>query len=144
MNPFKGLGALIGSFWRFAKGTGYVPNRGVRVLYIFLTLIFMTVALVLLGLGVELDEADRWLDRHGGAISLIADWLWRGACGVVLLFCVIIVVISLIDWGKRIYGGGTELGLPPDEPPPPRASGCAFLVALVIGYFAWTGMTMTE
>ena len=97
-----------------------------------------------MGLGVDLDEVDRWLEQHGGTISVIADWLWRGACGVALFFCALIVVASLIDWGKRLYGSGTELGLPPDEPPMPRASGCLFLVALVIGYFAWFGMTMTE
>ncbi len=144
MNPFKGFGALLGSFWRFANFARYGPGRGVRILYIFLLLIFLTIALVLVGLGADLDEADRWLEQHGGVISLAGDWLWRIVCGLVLLCCAAITVVSLIDWARRLYGSGVELGLAQDAPPAPRASGCLFLAALVIGYFAWIGMTMPE
>jgi hypothetical protein len=74
--------------------------------------------------GFSLDDVDRWFDAHGSWFGAIGDILFRLACGLVLLICVLGVASPFIDRKN------------PERP----GLGCVFL-ALLVGYFAWIGMT---
>jgi hypothetical protein len=93
------------------------------------TLFLIGVLLTLLGtiFGFSLDDVDRWLDNHSSWLTAIGDVLFRIACGFVLLICVLGVLAPVIDRKN------------PERP----GWGCAFL-GLLVGYFAWTGMTMSS
>lgn len=90
-------------------------------------LFLVGVILSLLGavFGFTLDDVDRWLEGHSSWIAAAGDILFRIACGIVLLICVLGVASPFLDRKD------------PDRP----GLGCVFL-ALLVGYFAWTGMTM--
>ena len=106
------------SFLRFAAGYGRLP-----ALFIFLFLILFPVGLLLVLLGFDLGDVDRWLDAHGGLFDALGSLLFQIACGIGLLICLVALGGFLFDRGN------------PERP----GFGCAIL-ALVVGYFLWFGM----
>lgn len=130
MWPFSWIGRLIAGLWGFSRrswidvGLGLRPRSGASALVLFLFLVFFLVGLVLVLLGIELEDADRWLEAQGGWLVAAGTLLFRGLSGLLLLICAFAVV-------GGIFGRNQ-----PDRPGP----GC-IIGALIVGYFAWFGVT---
>ena len=130
MAPFRWIAWLIGALWRFSRrswidtGIGLRPRSGASALYLFLFLIFFLAGLVLLLLGFNLGSLDAWIDAHAGRIDSVASFLFRMACGLVILFCLFTIGAAIFDRKS------------PERP----GVGCA-LVAILVAYFAWFGVT---
>lgn len=129
MQPFKAIGGFVAFLWDISRRSwisireGLRPRSGASALFLFLFLLFFVVGFILVFLGVDLDAVDRWIYARGGWFSAIGDLLFRLASGAVLLLCVIFVGAALYDLTK----GKVRIG--------------TILVALVIGYFAWFGVS---
>ena len=135
MNPFGWIGAT----WRLARPRQLVQGRYAAQLYIFLLLLFGIVAVVLLLMGFDLESVDRWLDGHGGAIRVLADWLWRIFMGLVFLLAIGTAFSMAQDWYRR-RNNAKLVGQHHEDVEAP--SGCLFLAALGVAVFAWLGMAM--
>lgn len=135
----------LGVLWRIARGSrvdvglGLRPGSGASALYLFLFLVFLLAGLVLVLLGVDLDDADRWLDRQAGWLDLLGGLALRTVFGLVLLACAGVLVDGI--WSRLAAGrtqgatarrhlrrGGTE-----------RTGWGGMIVAVVLGYFAAIG-----
>jgi hypothetical protein len=108
----------IGGLWRFMLRFGAVAP------WLFLSFLLFLIGLVLVLLGFDLNDVDRWIEARGGLINAIATFLFRAGCGLVLLICVATIGGALFDRNNS------------DRP----GAGC-FILALVVGYFAWFGVT---
>ena len=130
MGVLNWIGGLIAALWRFSRrswidtGMGLRPGSGASALVLFLFLIFFLVGLVLVLIGFDLADVDRWLEAQGGWIEAIGDLLFRAVCGGILLVCLFLIGGAIFDRGNK------------DRP----GFGCAFLAA-VVAYFAWFGVT---
>jgi hypothetical protein len=129
MGPFRWIAWLIGALWRFSRrswidtGMGLRPRSGASALVLFLFLIFFLIGALLMLLGFDLGDVDRWIDAQGGWLDAIGSFLFRAACGLVILLCVLAVLGAIFDRKN------------PEKP----GIGCVIL-ALIVGYFAWFGM----
>jgi hypothetical protein len=129
MRPLRWIGDLLAYLWRFARGGWLGGDLGLRIgsgsaaLYTFLVLVLFLVGLVLVLLGFDLGDVDRWLDSQGSWVEAVADLLFRAVCAGIVLICLFMI-------GSAVFARRN-----PDRP----GLGCAFL-ALVVGYFAWFGM----
>jgi uncharacterized membrane protein len=127
--PFRWIAWLIGALWRFSRrswidtGIGLRPRSGASALVLFLFLIFFIIGALLMLLGFDLADVDRWIEAQGGWLDAVGTFLFRAACGLVLLLCVLAILGALFDRKN------------PERP----GIGCAVL-ALVVGYFAWFGL----
>jgi hypothetical protein len=130
MAPFRWIAGLTGALWRFSRrswidtGTGLRPRSGASALYLFLFLIFFLIGLVLLLLGFSLGDVDALIDAQAGRIDAVASFLFRVVCGLVILLCLFMIGGAIFDRNN------------PERP----GVGCA-LVAIVVAYFAWFGVT---
>jgi len=130
MAPFRWIARLIAGLWAFSRrswidvGLGLRPRSGASALVLFLFLLFFLVGLVLVLLGINLGSVDRWIDAHAGALDRIASLLFRAVCGLVILLCLLPFYGFLFDR---------------DNPYRPGL-GCLIL-APVVAYFAWFGLT---
>jgi hypothetical protein len=130
MAPFRWIAWLIGALWRFSRrswidtGIGLRPRSGASALILFLFLIFFPIGLVLMALGFDLGDVDRWIDARAGWLDAVFSLLFRVACGLVVLLCLFMIGDAIFDRRN------------PDRP----GIGCA-LLAFVVGYFAWFGVT---
>jgi hypothetical protein len=88
-------------------------------LVLFLFLVFFLIGLVL-GLG----DVDALIDSQAGRIDAAASFLFRAVCGLVILLCLLTIGGAIFDRGN------------PERP----GLGCA-LIAVVVAYFAWFGVT---
>lgn len=129
MAPFRWIAGLTGALWRFSRrswidtGIGLRPRSGASALFLFLFLIFFLVGLVLVLLGFSLGDVDNLIDAQAGRIDAIASFLFRAACGLVVLLCLFTIGGAIFDRNN------------PDRP----GVGCA-LVAVLVAYFAWFGV----
>ena len=122
---------MIGGLWRFSRRSWISiddelrPRSGASALKLFLFIIFFIVGLILVALGFGLGDVDNWLDAQSGWITFVADWAFSALCGLILLFCLAYAGAALFGrkQGERVPMGG-------------------LIAALVIGYFAWIGMTL--
>lgn len=127
--PFRWIAWLVGALWRFSRrswidtGIGLRPRSAASALYLFLFLIFFLIGAVLMLLGFDLGDVDRWLDAQAGWLDWVFSWLFRIVCGLVILLCAFMVYSAIFDRKN------------PEKP----GIGCAF-VALIVAYFAWFGM----
>ena len=118
-------------------------------LYICLFAGFFIIGLLGLAFGL-LDNFDNWLDAKAGAFDAAGSRLLNVLWGGVLALCAYTVLGGL--W-QRFMAPRGEMGdaadfvaetaeadeLDPEAKRPP-GWGCMF-VALIVGYFAWFGMT---
>jgi len=126
-----------------------IGSAGAR-LYLFLFLLLFVIGLVLVLTGFDLDKVDLWLDDRAGLFDVIGSRLFNVLWGAVLALCLFTVVGGL--WQKFVSprsqmddaadfvvepAGEDELV---EEPAKPVGWGC-MIVALIVGYFAWFGMT---
>jgi preprotein translocase subunit SecG len=130
MAPFRWIAWLTGALWRFSRrswidtGIGLRPRSGASALFLFLFLIFFLIGLVLLLLGFSLGDVDALIGAHAGGIDSAASFLFRVVCGLVLLLCLFMIGWAIFDRRN------------PERP----GVGCA-LVAVLVAYFAWFGVT---
>lgn len=130
MAPFRWIAWLIGALWRFSRrswidtGIGLRPRSGASALYLFLFLIFFLIGLILLLFGVNIGSLDAWIDAHAVRIDSVASFLFRMVCGLVILLCLFTIGGAIFDRKN------------PERP----GIGCA-LVAVLVAYFAWFGVT---
>lgn len=129
MRPLRWIGSLFGGLWRFSRSGWKGGDLGLRIgsgsaaLYTFLFVILFLIGLVLVLLGFDLGDVDRWLDSQGSGIEAVASIAFRAVCLGILLLCLFMI-------GSAIFARKS-----PDRP----GLGCAF-VALIVGYFAWFGV----
>lgn len=129
MAPFRWIAALTGALWRFSRRSwidtdvGLRPRSGASALVLFLFLMFFLVGLVLVLLGFSLGDVDALIDAQSSRIDAVASFLFRLACGLVMLLCLLMIGGAIFDR---------------DSPERPGV-GCA-LLAVVVAYFAWFGV----
>jgi len=129
MGPFRWIAWLVGALWRFSRrswidtGMGLRPRSGASALVLFLFLVFFLIGAVLMLLGFNLGDVDRWIDAQGGWLDALGSLLFRAVCGLVILLCVLALLGAIFDRKN------------PEKP----GIGCV-LLALITGYFAWFGM----
>jgi hypothetical protein len=116
---------LIADILRGLLGT----FRGAAALYLFLFLIFALIGAIVLLLGYQLGDADRWFDAQAGWIEIVATLLFRALCALAVLLCA----------GTIVLGIDGRLRPRPDAEDRPPGWG-AMIAALVVGYFAWFGV----
>lgn len=97
------------------------------ILYLSLFAAFFAIGLVLVALGFDLNEVDRWLDAQGGWLDLAGRIIFKILLFFVLLICAFIIGSGLYDRVRRqvneeSFGWGWMVG------------------ALFVGYFAWVGV----
>jgi hypothetical protein len=150
---------FISGIWSLSRaiaiGEGNISDLGGATLYIFLCIIFLVVAVVLMLLGIDLDTADLWLDAH-------ADWFkWagmiaiKGFCAAVLFFCLLAIGMKIYQSVQRLVRprtqikrraprrGPTQIDCPPvDAEGDQRIGWGGVIFAVIIGYFAYVGLTM--
>jgi hypothetical protein len=130
MAPFRWIAGLTGALWRFSRrswidmGVGLRPRSPASALVLFLFLGFFLTGLALVLLGFSLGELDALIDAQGNRIDRVAGFLFRAACGLVILTCLVTIGAAIFDR---------------DSPERPGV-GCA-LLAIVLAYFAWFGVT---
>jgi hypothetical protein len=130
MAPVRWIAWLIGALWRFSRrswvdtGIGLRPRSGASALVLFLFLIFFIIGLALMLLGFDLGDVDRWIDAQGGWLDAVGSALFRVASGLILLLCLFMIGGAIFDRKSAERPG----------------IGCA-LLAVVVGYFAWFGIT---
>lgn len=130
MAPFRWIAWLIGALWRFSRRSwidtdmGLRPRSGASALVLFLFLIFFLIGLVLVLLGISLGDVDALIEAQAGRIDAVASFLFRAVCGLVILLCLFMIGGAIFDRNN------------PERP----GVGCA-LVAVVVAYFAWFGVT---
>ncbi|HVQ10256.1 MAG TPA: hypothetical protein VMS43_17705 [Allosphingosinicella sp.] len=107
----------LGGLWRFMVGFGAAAP------WLFLGFLLFVIGLVLVLLGFDLGDVDRWVDAQGGWLEALGSALVRLVSGLVILLC-------LLTIGLAVFGRRTS------ERPGP---GCAML-AVVVAYFAWFGL----
>lgn len=112
-----GMFGWLGGLWRFALSFGAAAP------WLFLGFLIFLVGLVLVLLGFDLGDVDRWIKAQGGWLEALGSALVRLVSGLVILLC--LVTIGLAIFGRR-----------KSERP---GVGCAILAAAV-AYFAWFGL----
>lgn len=132
MKFIRGFGRFLAFLWGIAR-TSWVsidpnlrPRSGASAIMLFLFFIFFLISLAWVLLGGDLETLDTFATAQGGWLSVLGSWLLRLFWGLVLLACAGV-------------GAALLFGRGPGE----RFSILGFLAALVIGYFAWIGVTMS-
>lgn len=103
MRPLTWIPRLIAFLWSFSRrswidvGMGLRPRSGASALVLFLFLIFFIVGLLLVMLGFNLGDVDRWIDAQSGWLDAVGTFLFRAICGLVLLLCAFMVWSALFD-----------------------------------------------
>lgn len=115
---------MFGSIGRVLRSILAVTAR-IGGPWLVLSLLLFVAAVVLVLLGFDLNEVDLWIDAHGGLFEAIGIVLMRIFWGLVLLACLAALLGFLFDRDN------------PERP----GWGC-LIVALILGYVAWVGMTM--
>lgn len=117
------MGEMFRSIGRLLAGIlGLTARIGGPIVAV--TLLFFVLAMVLVLSGFDLGEVDAWLERTE-LIEGIVDIGMRILCGLILLLCLLMIWAFFFDRKSA------------DRP----GFGCLIL-ALIVGYFAWFGMTM--
>jgi len=143
--PIKILWDIARRSW-VSTDPGLRPRSGTSALLLFLFLIFAVVGIILRLLGVNLADADRWLDAQGGWLNTLGSLAFRGLCGVIFLGCVVTAGAGIVQ--RFVRPGGKTRRRSQLEPSDQHGNaentegvGCiAAGIAAVIGYFAWFGM----
>lgn len=110
------------------------PGSGASAIYIFFFLVFLLVGAILVSLGVDLDDADQWIDAQTGWLDWIGSRLFNLLGLLVLLLSAAIFAGGI--W-QRLFGGDAPR---PDEEDGRLGWGC-ILFAPIAGWFGWIMMT---
>lgn len=107
----------LGGLWRF------MLRFGAAAPWLFLSFLIFVTSLVLVLLGFDLGDVDRWIEAQGGWLDALGSALVRLVSGLVILVCLITIGGAIFDRRN------------PERP----GAGCA-LLAVVVAYFAWFGL----
>lgn len=148
----RGIGRMIAFIWRVCRaswvdvGHGLRPNSLASAAYLFLFAMLFLIGLVLVLLGFDLADVDRWLDRHSGWWELIGTIMLKIFWAALLAGCLVIAGMGI---GERLYRLFRWVRPGPPMVAPGRAGarpkdvivGWGFIVtSVVIGYFAVFGL----
>jgi len=128
------IGWLWGALWRFSRRTWVSVNPDLRPrspvsgLYLFLFLVFFIIGLILILLGVDLNDVDVWLEAQSGWLDVVGSVLFRALCGFIMLMCAVVVV------------GGVCQRVIPSLKDDDRITVGMMIGAVPIAYFAWFGV----
>ncbi len=112
--------------------------------YVLLLTLFLLVGVALVLIGVDLEDADRWLDRQGGWLAALGSAALRVVFGLILLGCAAAVLAGLyqrLPWHRQApardgrKGRQRAQGRQGDG----RVGWGMMALALVVGYFAFIG-----
>lgn len=97
---FNLIGSFFGHLWRVANfwrvspigqaRTGSMLAAGLM----FLVMAFTVIGFILVGLGFDLDQVDRWLDAQGGWLDLVGTIAFR----ILLVFIMLICGFTILGW----------------------------------------------
>ncbi|MFM5949322.1 MAG: hypothetical protein ACKOPM_08840 [Novosphingobium sp.] len=110
MNPFKLVAGFVRWLWdlsmvaRHPVDSGLRPGSAIAGLYMFLFLFFLAIGLVLMALGFDLGDVDRWLEANGSGIEGAADLLFRGFMGLIFLFSLLAAGVMLVMMFRALFG----------------------------------------
>ncbi|QZH74689.1 MAG: hypothetical protein JY451_13655 [Erythrobacter sp.] len=128
------IGNFIAGLWRYSRVSWVSvsdelrPRSGASALYLFFFLIFAVVAVILLLLGVDLDDASNWIDAQGGWLDAVGTALFQLLCGVIVFVCAV------------LFGGGAWHLFSPPASKSDRIGWGTMIGAALVGYFAWFGL----
>ena len=97
------IGRFLEGLWRSAQRWPNPGMPGVRVGsplaagLMFLILLFGTIGLMLVMLGVDLDRVDLWLDAQAGWLDIVGTLIFRLILGFIVLMCAILILGWLFD-----------------------------------------------
>lgn len=89
------IGGFLSRIWRIANFWRISPIEGVRTGsplaggLMFLVMLFGAIGLVLVTLGFDLNDVDRWLDAQGGWLDFVGRVLFRGLIWIIFVVCVV-------------------------------------------------------
>lgn len=139
----------LSGLWGFSRGLrldtgfGLCPGSGAATLWTFFFLCFLLAGLVLLVLGFDLDDVDRWLDRQGGWLDVIGTLLFKALMAAVLLCCVLLGGFALYARTDVMVCRLRRMAGSRHTPAPDDAPGWgSLLVSVLIGYFAAVALLM--
>lgn len=116
---------MFGWIARLLRGLwGAVRHLGAAAPWLLLSFVLVLAGLVLVLLGFDLGDVDRWIAAQGDWLDAIGSLLFRTVCALAILICVVTIGSALFDRDN------------PERP----GLGCT-LLALAIAYFAWFGVT---
>ncbi len=132
------IARFLGGLWDFSNNTWISvfpdlrPRSGASAITVFLFLLFFIIGGVLVLLGFDLDDVDRWLDGQVDWLDAIGSFLFRLLCGAILLASVAVVAGGLY---QMLFAPARR----PDDEDGSIGWG-AVLVFAVVGYFSWFGV----
>ncbi|HRK65653.1 MAG TPA: hypothetical protein PLN53_14755 [Terricaulis sp.] len=91
----------IANFWRISPLEGVRTGSPLAGALLFLFLVFFVIGIVLVSLGFDLNEVDRWLDAQGGWLDFLGRVIIRIILVFVLLMCVAIAATMLFARGAE-------------------------------------------
>jgi hypothetical protein len=146
MGVFGWLGRFVAGLWNFARnswadvGMGLRPGSGASTLVVFLFLIFFLIGLILVLLGFDLGDVDRWIDARSGWLDAIGTILFRIVCGLVMLVCLAMFWIWFVERWVRFRDHGKDLKPARRSDPEEYRPGCGCLImAAIVGYLGFIG-----
>lgn len=143
----RSLRALSSGLWVGVSNT-FRAGSGLASLTRFLSQTLFIVGIVLVLLGFDLIEIDRWLEGQAGTIEGAGSLLFRLFCGLILLICAFAVTAGLFQMVVRLYrklfGSRAKEQSPVMQRKRAKEDdeqlGCGFTaLAVVVGYFAYFG-----
>lgn len=147
------IGRFIASLWHLSRrswvdvGMGLRPGSRASALVLFLFLIFLIIGGLLMLLGFDLADVDRWIDAQTGWLDLVGTLLFNALLAVILLVCALMVLVGLAQGLIGLVAPETR------ERRRPRPDGDADIaeddgnigclatgIAAVVGWFAYAGL----
>jgi hypothetical protein len=149
------LAAPLRGLWSIARGSridvggGLRPGSGASALYLFFFLVLCLIGGLLVGLGLDLQRVDAWLDSHKTWFELAGAIAFKAVLALVLFVSAVISgaglwshIGAIARWTTRQAAGReaprhAEVGSRSEASP---FGWSAIIVALIVGYFAAVGL----
>lgn len=144
----RGIGRLIVLVWRVCRaswldvGHGLRPNSLASAAYLFLIVMLCGIGLILVLMGFDLADVDRWLDRRTGWWELIGSLALKLVWGALLAGCLLVAGLGVYERLRRLAswvrpGTRAVAGIAAKQ----GMVGWGFLVtAVILGYFSVFGL----
>lgn len=87
----------IADFWRVSPLEGVRTGSPLAGGLLFLFLLFFCVGAILVALGFNFDDVDRWLDAQAGWLDLVGSVIFRVILVVIAIVCAVAIWALLFD-----------------------------------------------